>query len=80
MALYLNKELNGRLPDELEELVPEFFDSLPIDPYSNGPFKYQIEGGQAILYSVGKKGIDEKGKGDDTLFQPPGQPATPTTP
>jgi hypothetical protein len=81
MALYSFNKQKGHLPGTLIDLVPEFFDSLPIDPYSNGPFKYQIKGGQAIIYSVGKNGIDEQGKGDDMLFQPPvQQPATPSTP
>jgi hypothetical protein len=81
MALYSFNEQNGQLPNTLEELVPKYFDSLPEDPYGEGPFQYRLKDNQVILYSVGPNGIDEQGQGDDIRLQPPvPQSATPTTP
>jgi len=36
----------GALPDRLEELVSEFIEKLPVDPFSGGPFKYSKEKGE----------------------------------
>jgi hypothetical protein len=78
MALYSFNEQYGHLPDGLEQLVPEYFDSLPEDPHGKGPFQYRLTDGQAILYSVGPNGIDEQGQCDDVIFDPPvQQSATP---
>ncbi len=33
-------EHEGRFPDRLEALVPDELKSLPLDPYSDGPFRY----------------------------------------
>lgn len=73
MALYSFEEQNGHFPDKLEQLIPEYFDSLPEDPHGKGSFQYRLTDDQVILYSVGPNGIDEEGKGDDVVFQPPAQ-------
>ncbi|MBN2189644.1 MAG: hypothetical protein JW728_00345 [Candidatus Aureabacteria bacterium] len=41
----------GRLPDSLEELVPEYADSIPIDPFDGKPLKYSAD--EKVIYSVG---------------------------
>ncbi len=35
---------NSKLPASLDELVPTYFDVLPVDPATNKPFKYRVEG------------------------------------
>jgi ABC-2 family transporter len=67
---------DGRLPDRLEELVPDDLPSLPVDPYSGRPFGYlslrlaanQLSIGPPpaspetrFLYSVGPDGRDNRG-------------------
>jgi len=48
---------NGRWPQRLEDLVPEFLNAVPQDPYSDGTIGYsQTEHGAVILYSVGPDG------------------------
>lgn len=42
---------NGRLPESLEDLVPEFMDQVPADPFDGKPFRYDEK--KKILYSVG---------------------------
>ncbi len=48
------------LPATLDELVPEFLDGIPIDPFSGRPFGYDAVRG--VLWSVGMDGVDTGGK------------------
>lgn len=58
-ALRLYHLEQGRLPDSLSDLVPEFFEAVPLDPFDGQPFRYLPE--QALIYSVGRNGIDHGG-------------------
>jgi hypothetical protein len=44
LALVMYRRDKGAYPDRLSELVPEYFDNLPIDPYSRRPFQYEAAG------------------------------------
>ena len=46
------------LPAKLEELVPRFFQSVPKDPFGQGGYKYESQGGAYSIYSVGPDGVD----------------------
>jgi Tfp pilus assembly protein PilP len=35
---------NGKFPANLNELVPKYFDRIPIDPDTDKPFEYSVEG------------------------------------
>jgi hypothetical protein len=64
----------GRLPRDLNALVPDYLPQLPADPFTpdNLPLTYRTAP-DPILYSVGADGIDDGGKlRSDTA--PPGQP------
>ncbi|GEM_PF-1840544 len=52
-----------RLPEDLQELVPNYIPSIPFDPYSpNKTINYRIrEDGGYIVYSVGVDRIDNNG-------------------
>ncbi len=53
---------NGNPPRELNQLVPEYLEALPIDPHSGKPVLYQFNPpGQWIIYSVGSDGKDDGG-------------------
>jgi len=65
-ALRLYHHQTGALPDTLEQLVPDFFDSVPLDPFDGQPFRYLPE--SARIYSVGQDGIDQ---GGSTRFRDP---------
>jgi hypothetical protein len=52
---------NKRHPAALEELVPEFLDAVPIDPYTGGPIKLLAADGGLVLYGVGSDLKDDKG-------------------
>jgi len=57
------RRTHGTFPKELDLLVPEYLDELPIDPYDGKPMKYRNTGdGPPIVYSVLKNQIDDGGK------------------
>ena len=53
LALRCYQLEHGRLPESLDELVPEYFDQVPLDPFSEEPFRYEPAGDAPRLYSVG---------------------------
>jgi hypothetical protein len=53
---------HGALPETLGELAPEFFASVPIDPYDGKPLRYHPNAdGTYLLYCVGEDGVDDGG-------------------
>ena len=66
---------NGHWPQTLDELVPDFLASVPVDPYDGKPLRYHPNAdGTFLLYCVGEDGVDDGG--DPTL--PPGIRSTAT--
>ena len=51
MAAYRAK--NGKYPEKLEELTPEFIPAIPLDPFDNQPLKMERRDAEILLYSVG---------------------------
>ncbi|HJT32636.1 MAG TPA: hypothetical protein VJ783_11390 [Pirellulales bacterium] len=60
----------GRLPEKLDELVPDFLGSVPSDPYGGGPLHYRADETEYLVYSVGPNGIDDGGQSDPSSSQP----------
>ena len=56
LALRLHEKDRGALPVTLNELVPDYLDAVPVDPFDGGPFRYSPE--DRAVYSVGPDGID----------------------
>jgi hypothetical protein len=53
----------ARHPATLEELVPEFLPSVPLDPCDGKPLRYRMTtAGRSMLWSVGFDGQDDGGK------------------
>lgn len=65
LALKAYKQDTGHMPDSLQDLVPEYLDELPIDPYDGKIVRYSPE--KKIIYSVGSDLVDDGGdiSGDD---------------
>lgn len=61
----------GRLPEKLDELVPDFLASVPSDPFGTWPLRYRADETEYLVYSAGPNGVDDGGQADS----PPGQPA-----
>jgi len=62
MSVEQFRKKQGRLPTRLEELIPEWFDKIPVDPQSDKPFAYLINGQR---FSVGEV-VKDSGKTGDT--------------
>ena len=62
----------NKLPDALEELVPDLLERLTTD-YMNGkaPHYRREQNGEFSLYSVGQNGLEENGRSDDIVWPKP---------
>ncbi len=65
---------HGRWPDSLDQLVPEFLDSVPDDYFGSGKLRYVHTGQGVTVYSVGPDGSDDGGALEQRTF-----PSPPTT-
>ena len=52
LAMKAFKVEKGRLPETLDELVPEYLDAVPLDDFDGKPLRYNAE--KKVIYSVGK--------------------------
>jgi hypothetical protein len=52
-------EVTGRLPEALEDLVPNYLPAVPRDPFDGTPFRYSAE--RRLVYSVGENLVDDGG-------------------
>ncbi len=62
LALRLYHRDHGSWPQKLDQLVPDYLPTMPIDPYTSRPFIYRPASDDFLLYSVGKDGIDNGGR------------------
>lgn len=65
MSLKKYQLLNGKYPNTLGELVPEFMDLVPHDMFSGKTPIYRQTDGGYILYSVGHNLVDDGGESFD---------------
>ncbi|HEY3965866.1 MAG TPA: hypothetical protein VGM05_15005 [Planctomycetaceae bacterium] len=61
LAAELYRRQHGTWPESLEQLVPEFLPSVPIDPFNNQPLKLVSTPVELKVYSVGRDGTDDHG-------------------
>ena len=52
----------GRLPGKLADLVPEYLDAVPEDPFDGQPLRYRRREKGYVIYSIGKDGVDGGGE------------------
>jgi len=53
---------HGRLPENLNELVPQFLSAVPIDPFDGASLRYHCLAKGYVIYSVGSDGHDDGGR------------------
>jgi hypothetical protein len=53
---------HGQLPENLDELVPQFLPTVPIDPFDGRPLRYHRLTKGYVIYSVGRDGHDNNGR------------------
>jgi hypothetical protein len=56
------RQKNSQFPTQLQDLVPEFLDAVPQDPFDNQPLRYRMQDTGAIIYSIGADGTDDNGR------------------
>ncbi len=57
--------IHGRYPEQIDALVPDFLDAVPIDPMDGKPLRYRIkEDGSAIIYTISTNLEDDGGIND----------------
>lgn len=61
-ALELHRRDHGSLPKSLDGLVPRYVKSIKLDPLSGNELKYVVTTGGFMIYSVGRNGVDDKGR------------------
>ena len=64
IAIERYRRHHGRLPERLEELVPDFLPQLPVDPFDGKQLRYVLSRDQYLLYSVGVDGVDNGGQAE----------------
>lgn len=53
---------NGRIPDSLNQLVPDFLPAVPTDPFDGKPLRYKKLAHGYVVYSIGHDFTDDGGK------------------
>lgn len=53
---------NGQIPNSLDDLVPNYLPSVPLDPYTGQPLKFKKKNKGYVVYSVGPDLQDDGGK------------------
>ncbi|MCU0918423.1 MAG: type II secretion system protein GspG [Planctomycetes bacterium] len=61
LALERYRLASGKLPERLEDLVPQYLAQVPLDPFDAQPIRYQRTGPGYRLYSVDADGRDNGG-------------------
>lgn len=71
-------------PDALDDLTPDDFGNIPLDPFTDAPFRYKRTASGYRLYSVGGNMTDDGGRslysdprGDDILVAAPAAESVP---
>jgi hypothetical protein len=62
--LFIYRDKNQTFPRKLADLDQKAAADLLIDPFSNKPFVYRLEGDSFLLYSVAQNAKDDGGKHD----------------
>lgn len=57
----------GQVPENLEKLIPDYLDQVPIDPFDGQPIRYLRHDQGYRLYSVFEDGQDQGGKSKDEV-------------
>jgi hypothetical protein len=69
LACKIFKNETGHYPENLDALVPELMDTVPIDPFSGKPLIYRLQDSGVIIYSIGSNEKDDGGRGTYQITQ-----------
>jgi hypothetical protein len=62
LAIERYRLATGKVPERLEELVPQYLKEVPIDPFDGQPIRYRRTDPGYCLYNIGEDGQDNGGK------------------
>ena len=62
LSLTIFKRDHDRWPERLDELVPHYLPSMPLDPNDGQPLRYRLTEAGPLVYSVGNDHHDDHGK------------------
>lgn len=68
LAVLRYERAEGRLPDQLEVLVPDYLDAVPLDPFTGEPLKYRVLDDGFVIYSVNDNLVDSGGDDSDATY------------
>lgn len=57
---------SGFCPENLSDLVPDYLEDIPKDPFHNNSLRYKKLDSGFVVYSIGVNGIDDGAKGKDS--------------
>jgi len=69
LACKIYKNEIGHYPENLDALVPELMDTVPIDPFTGKPHIFRLQDGGVLIYSVGSNEKDDEGRGTYQITQ-----------
>lgn len=58
------RRTRGQLPASLEDLVPDYLDRFPRDPFDGQALRMIASSDEVVIYSIGRNGIDDGGESD----------------
>lgn len=61
LALCCYRAEHGAPPAQLTQLVPQYLQRVPQDPFGRQPLIYRAQGTNWLLYSIGPDGVDDGG-------------------
>ena len=70
IAIELFRRTEGRIPAQLNELVPQYLPAVPIDAFDGQPIRYVVGEKKFTLYSIGRDRTDNGGDGGESGFDP----------
>jgi hypothetical protein len=67
LAIERYRLATGKVPEQLEELVPQYLDAAPLDPFDGQPIRYRRSDAGYRLYSITEDGQDDGGLSRDEV-------------
>ena len=61
LAVQRYRLAEGRLPDTLADLVPDYLETVPLDPFDGNDLRYKKLNIGFVVYSIGEDGKDDGG-------------------
>lgn len=71
IAAELYRRDHGKLPESLEDLVPDYLAAVPKDPFNGEPLRYVVNENDFVIYGLGEDLNDDSGSVEE---QPSGYP------